>query len=213
MSNKSLVSNGQITSLGAMLREKGVPRTKLQRALDTGLVQKFMDQIKADGAVSPLTAPGPVRTIWVANCDTTPHNVLDFQDKEGLFPPLVRENVTGLELILLSLPIGDEGAWDQALEWAEAVGLERTHPSEVLPLQGYTTLNAQFGVEYLHVASTTCATDATGSARVGSVVWYDLSLRVERRLEWVDHYNQSLAEDDGEIRDRVSEVWFAFRRK
>src|SRR3989344_297436 len=204
MGNILPVTSNQGDAIRDMANEKGVGRTKWQRAHDDKRWSKFLDSLKEpvppEGArifilraTVKLDQPWP-EAVAAAGPNTPDHH--NVHKVSGLYVP-TGSGREEREYVLLNHPNAD-GDWNKALAWANEEELAQTVPREAFAIGAeHPTLHNTLGMNHMRVVATTECT--FGGGRQACCVWWN-GARREARLFYVSYFVDAFG-------------WFLFRKK
>ena len=197
---EKLATDSQGRCFIKIAREKKVPRTVIQKALNNGSIARYLDSLVADEkcGYTPMSTSHIRRLTTLAKQEGARILVLrrvrvtqdlDWQDAinlvgsdtphdspirmvrvGALFPP-VSDSEVEIDIVLLNYPKGD-GDWDKALMWADKASMNITNPREVFAIGTHNpSLHVFLGQDQIHVVASTEATCI--NQRISASVWSD----------------------------------------
>lgn len=174
MTTKKVVAETDVPTYGQgrlfvkQAREKGVPRSLLQRAFDDSTVAHFLVAIKNGYPIAigtPLIPPrgGRIYTLHVSYDKGRPWQEAINAAAPGTpadsgvrraaneHPPQAGKKED--EVILLHFP--RRGSWDKAIAWASQVGLGRSDPRAVFAIsEQHPNLSQELGLDPMYLIAT-----------------------------------------------------------
>lgn len=200
MSKYTPVTVGQMECGRKIANEKRVGRARFQQSLNDGSFGHFLDSLKEESTNIKPPKGARVHTLeveveqdreWQAAVNAAGPNTSDDYNvrKVGNQYVPVGKGKAKEKLILLNFPNSD-GDWSEAIAWAEAKGLKRTHPREVFAIgEKHPKLHEQLGQNPMYaVATTDCP---FGDFRFACCVWWLVSKR-GADFGWVENFGDAI---------------------